>query len=481
MRVPGFVGPSATAADYNADSEDVINLFQEILDETGEGRTVAKSLLPTPGHLERYNLAPGPIRAEFREPASGRGFVVSGYLLYEVFANFTSVIRGAVALDSRPATISANSAVGELFISAGGVGYLYDLAADTLTTILASGSDMSRFIDGRFLSLDIAAGVFRISDLNDGAVWDPTQFAGRTGAGDPWVSFLVVNLDIWLVGTETSEVWYDAGLFPFPFAPRPDALIQQGTDAPYSLAALDDNVIWKQQNQEGKNMIVRNQGYQMAKLSSLPVDLSLEAMSDSTDAVAWVYQKNGHTFYVLNCPSGMIAWAFDKATGTWSKRGYYQSSQNEYQALRVNTHMSCFGLHLVGDRLTGQIYELRDDNALDVDGKGIRRLRRFMGIRADDHRNVKYPRAELLMQTGGAPSSGQGRDPQVMLRTSKDSGHSWGSERWASAGLRGQHGKRVFWTRLGQARDMVFEIVMSDPAPWKLTDFFVPGARQGLS
>ena len=481
MRLPGFVGPSATSADFNADCERTINLIPEVLDPSGEGRTAAKALILVPGLTERYDLSPGPVRAEFTEPTTGRAFAISGYVLYELFANGTSTNRGSVALDANPATICANSAVGQLFISSGDVGYCYELATDTLTVVLASGSTMSRFMDGRFLSLDAATSTFYISDLNDGLTWDPTQFAQRTGAGDPWVSMLVVNLDIWLVGTETAEVWYDSGAFPFPFVPRPDALVQHGTIAPYSLAALGDVVIWISRNQQGANMIVRNQGYAALKLSTLPVDLSLEQMSDTSDAVAFVYQKNGHQFYVVNFPNGSIGWAFDASSGLWCERGYWNSVLNEWQAIRFQTHMLAFGMHLVGDRLTGTVYEMRDDVATDVDGNGIRWLRRFMGVRGDDHKRVKYPRLEIVMQTGSAPLSGQGSDPLVMLRTSNDSGHSWGPERTAGAGVRGDYAKRVFWTRLGTARDRVFELTGSDPLPWRLTDCFAPGAQELLS
>lgn len=482
MRVVGFVGPSATGANFGADCSDTINLIPEITDESSEGRAVEKVFLPTPGFIERWNLSPGPIRADFTDQASGRRFAISGYLLYELLAGFTSVIRGTVSLDGNPATICANSAVAQLFISSGDVGYCYELTTDTLTVVLASGSTMSRFMSGRFLSLDAATSIWRISDINDGLTWDPTQFAGRTGAGDPWVCIIVVGLDIILVGTESTEVWADFGLYPFPFAPRQDVLIQQGTNAPYSVAVLDNTPFWVQQNQQGANSIVQLNGYQAVKASTIPVDVSLDAMPDTSDAVAFTYSQNGHSFYVVNFPSGKIAWALDRATGgMWSKRAFWSSSANEFQSLRVQTHAESSGAHYVGDRLTGQIYELDPNSALEVDGSGIRRLRRFMLPRPDDRKRIKFPRLELMLQSGGAPATGQGSDPQAMLRLSDDNGMTFGNERWRSAGARGKTGKRVFWLRNGQYRNPAAELVMSDPAPWKLTDFFAPGAAAGLS
>lgn len=481
MLLAGFVGPSAVAENRNADCEDTMNLFVSPLDPSGAGRLTDAVLLPCPGFRTRWTLEPGPIRCEFTEPKSGRMFVISGYKLFELFADYTSIERGTVSLNANPATIAANSAVGELFIWSGNVGYCYTLATNTLTTVLASGATIGGFLDGRFISLDTSTSTFSISDLNDGLTWDPTQFAQRFQAGDPWVSLLIVNQDIWLFGTETSEVWYDAGTFPFPFAPRPDALIQHGTNAPYSPNAVNDLVIWVAQNRQGANTIVRSDGYRGVPLSTLSVDRSLQEMSNTTDAQSFVYQQHGHNFYVVNFPSGDLAWAWDLTTSMWCKRGFWSSPANTYQPYRVSTHAFAFGLHLVGDRLTGVVYELTTELATDVDGSGIRRYRRFMGVTGENHTRVTYPRLEVEMETGLAPLSGQGSDPVMMLKCSNDHGHTWQPEVWSAAGVRGAYSARVFWTRLGQARDRVFEIAMSDPLPWRLTRAWVPDVQEDAS
>jgi hypothetical protein len=56
-----------------------------------------------------------------------------------------------------------------------------------------------------------------------------------------------------------------------------------------------------------------------------------------------------------------------------------------------------------------------------------------------------------------------GADPQAMLRWSNDGGSTWSSEHWTSIGLIGKYKNRAIWRRLGQARDRVFEVVVSDP------------------
>ena len=62
------------------------------------------------------------------------------------------------------------------------------------------------------------------------------------------------------------------------------------------------------------------------------------------------------------------------------------------------------------------------------------------------------------------PSYGlPGYDPQVMLRWSDDSGHTWSSEHWTSMGKIGEYGYRTFWRRLGSSRDRVYEVSGTDP------------------
>ena len=64
-------------------------------------------------------------------------------------------------------------------------------------------------------------------------------------------------------------------------------------------------------------------------------------------------------------------------------------------------------------------------------------------------------------------------DPKVMLRFSNDGGKTWSNERWERAGKIGEYSVRVHFHRLGAGRRRVFEVVMADPAPWKLTGCWI--------
>jgi len=97
----------------------------------------------------------------------------------------------------------------------------------------------------------------------------------------------------------------------------------------------------------------------------------------------------------------------------------------------------------------------------------IRRLRRAPDV-ANENLRTFYKKFELDLERGVGLPTGQGEDPQVMLRLSRDGGQTWGEPMLMSAGRLGVYTQRVIARRLGHARDVVFEITVSDPVAWSI-------------
>lgn len=102
----------------------------------------------------------------------------------------------------------------------------------------------------------------------------------------------------------------------------------------------------------------------------------------------------------------------------------------------------------------------------------IRRLRRAPHITQEDKR-IFISQFQLILEPGVGNRSEPGLDPQVMLRVSHDAGHTWEPEQQMSAGELGHYRKRVIARQLGQARDLVFEVTVSDPVAWNLVEAFL--------
>lgn len=102
-----------------------------------------------------------------------------------------------------------------------------------------------------------------------------------------------------------------------------------------------------------------------------------------------------------------------------------------------------------------------------LDARIIRRLRRAPHL-AQENQRVFYRRFELDLERGVGLVSGLGENPLVLLRLSRDGGHTWSEPLTMSAGRLGVFTQRVLARRLGHARDAVFEVTVSDPVAWSL-------------
>lgn len=97
-----------------------------------------------------------------------------------------------------------------------------------------------------------------------------------------------------------------------------------------------------------------------------------------------------------------------------------------------------------------------------------RRERQFLLPSSENNRRMFISNLEVLCDTGIGLNEGQGVDPQVMRSISRDGGHTWGIEKWRSAGAMGNYNTRVRWIGSnGSYRNGVAKIVVTDPVDWQ--------------
>jgi len=464
----GFVGPSYVSQSSIADCERTVNMYMEVLEsQNGSSRA---ALYPFPGFALLVNTNSSNGRAH--EFWANREFAVIGPALVEIDVDGNVTFRGTVTVDSNPATISYNGdGGGQLFITSGGNGYYYDLASNTLTQIAALNgkATMGDQLDGYFLALDANTGTFYSSDLLDGSTWQTgVMFAQRNAAPDPWVSMKVANKYIYLFGPETQEVWFDAGNSPFPFAPHPSGLIQWGCSAPFSVKVCDTSLMWLGGSKGGSGFVLRNTGFSPEVASSYPLQYAINQFSVISDAVADTMNYAGHTFYLLTLPSANKSFMYDLQGQVWVDIGTWDpaSTPNDYGAFRARCHAHAFGKHRWLHGTGVGVYQT-DGSTNDVDDLPLRFYRRPAALVAENER-LFISEFQINLEVGLGTSTGQGADPHIMLRASKDGGKIWGPERWVSAGKIGQYSARVNWHRMGMARRWTPEVAMTDPIPWRI-------------
>jgi hypothetical protein len=473
----GFAGPSNPSQSLQADCERLINYYVERSESPAAPSGAA--LYPTPGQTTFATFPDIQPRAMWSQ--NGRAFKVVGTGLYEFFSDGSWTLRGTVALDNNLATISYNGTTGgQLFIAAGGNGYCYVLATNVLTQVLTGEATMGGMLNARFLAFNITNGKVRLSGLNDGTTWDPTLFFQRSQAPDPWQCMLVNPPEIWLIGEQTGEVWYDSGAFPQPFAPIPGAFFKYGTPAPFSAAVAGDYVVWLSRGRDGAGSVVAARGYSPQRISNFAIETALSNYQRSysiTDCEVMPYEQEGHLFASFAFPTAKKTWAVDLSMGMlWGERGRWDSANQRFDVWGPRVHVYAFNKHLVGNRGGAAICTLDVTLGSEADGSVIRRLRVAPPLWATSRERLIVDRLELKFESGLGLTSGQGSNPKVMLRTSTNA-KTWGSEVMASAGALGDYGRRIVFRRCGSSEKLwVPEVTVTDPIPWRISGAEIDGS-----
>lgn len=384
------------------------------------------------------------------------------------------------------------------------------------TTLYALNFSILPTTDGAFQGgtvVDIVDNYFVYNDPNT-QQWASTNvlspityglsYASKFTGPDNLVSLVCDHGQVYLLGERTSEVWADTGTFPFPFQRIPGSSSEHGISAPFSVARLGNSFAYLAKNNRGQSEIVMMNGYFPQRISTHAVENTL-VNQYVNDAVAYTYQLEGHETYVISFPTLDLTWAYDIATQMWHK-WLWVDSNNVYHRHRSNCSAFFQGLVLVGDWQNGQIYQLDPTNYTD-NGGTIRRLRRAPHLVTDLQRQY-FDEFQIQFQPGvgvggtanklqaslnyiylGTPYyiAGDGTlviggndvdvlgypnqispndtltNPQAMLRWSNDGGSTWSKEHWSAIGQQGKYKNRIIWRRLGQARDRIFEVVVTDP------------------
>jgi hypothetical protein len=330
-----------------------------------------------------------------------------------------------------------------------------------------AGADVVDIVDNYFVYNRPSTQQWAASNLLSPITYG-LSYASKFTGPDNLVSIICDHGQVYLLGETTSEVWADAGTFPFAFQRIPGSSSQHGIAAKFSVARLGNSFAYLARNNRGQSEIVMMNGYFPQRISTHAVENTLVNQTVN-DAVAYTYQIEGHECYVITFPSLDLTWVYDISTGLWHK-WLWVDSTNTFHRHRSNCSAVFQGLVLVGDWQNGQIYKLDPTNFTD-DGEYIRRVRRCPHLVTDLQRQY-FDEFQIQFQPGvglegitNPPLNAEtvGANPQAMLRWSNDGGSTWSNEYWSNIGLVGKYRNRIIWRRLGMARDRIFEVVVTDP------------------
>jgi len=507
MKTP-ILGSTYVARSTNAADARMVNLFPEIIPEAGKEPAF---LQRAPGLRLLATVGFGPIRGMWT--FNNSGYVVSGNRLYKINSSYASTLLGTIA-GTGPVSMSDNGT--QLFVAANGPSYIYNATTNVFAQITDPdfpGAVTVGFLDGYFVFNEPNSQKVWVTSLLDGLSVDPLDFASAEGSPDGLISLIVDHREAWLFGTSSVEVWYDAGTADFPLQRIQGAFNEIGCIAPYSVAKLDNSLFWLGADARGRGIVYRANGYTGQRISTHAVEWHIQQYGNLSDALAYTYQQDGHSFYVLIFPAANTTWVYDAATQAWHERAGWVNG--EFTRHRSNCQMAFNSEVIVGDFENGNIYAfdldvyadngqiqkwLRSWRALPTGQNNLKRtahhtlqldcesgvglnlypayesqdivtesaeylIAEFFQVILATEANVELTTEEddnfkTLGQFDGVDINGYqlttnaylaapGYDPQVMLRWSDDGGHTWSNYHTASIGKIGEYYRRVFWRRLG--------------------------------
>ena len=530
MKTP-ILGQAYVARSINAADNRLVNLFPEAIPDGGKE---AGFLNRAPGLQFLQTVGTGPIRGLWAHQTNGSDFyVVSGIQVFKLTStSATPQLLGTVS-GTGPVSIADNGAV--IFFACNGPSYTYFEPTGEFNQITDenfSGAVTVAYIDNLFVFNEPNSQRIYSVDTVDPLtaqyiyplVFSATDVSSADGSPDGVVAINVDHRQMWVFGTDSVEVWYNAGLANFPLTPVQGAFNEIGCAAPYSVAKLDNALFWLGTDARGQGIVYKNNGYSGVRVSTHAIEYAIAQYGNISDAVAYTYQQEGHAFYVLNFPSASKTWVYDVSVQAWHERASGDEGQYRH---RSNCQCNFGGTIIVGDFENGNIYAfdldvyadngqiqrwLRSWRALPTGQNNLKRTAHhslqldaetgvglngidpfaplsnllaegfpFLATELDDDITTEVgvgllavtpitTSDDLLTESGEdilvSVATTQGVIPQAMLRWSDDGGHTWSNEHWRSMGAIGQYGYRTIWRRLGMTeklRDRVYEVSGTDP------------------
>ena len=494
MKTP-ILGSSYVARSINAADNRMVNLFPEVIPEGGK----------EPGFLNRapglellQTVGSGPIRALWAHQTNGADFyVVSGTEVYKMTSTTATPVKLGNIIDGGPVSIADNGT--QIFFACNGPSYIYNEATNEFKQITDPdfpGAVTVGYLDGYFVFNEPNSQRVWVTSLLDGSSIDPLDFASAEGSPDGLVCVNVDHREAWLFGTDSVEVWYDAGLADFPLTRIQGAFNEIGCVAAFSVAKLDNTLFWLGTDARGQGIVYKANGYTGQRVSTHAIEYAIAQYGNISDAIAYTYQQEGHGFYVLTFPSANATWVYDAATQAWHERAGLVNGQ--FTRHRSNCQCNFGGETIVGDFENGNIYKysldvyadngapqkwLRSWRALPTGQNNLKRTSQHslqldaesgVGLNGFTTEQVFFLTTQngfdLITESGNYIAAEITTtvlaDPKVMLRWSDDGGHNWSNEHWTSMGGIGKFGQRIIWRRLGMTtkiRDRVYEVSGTDP------------------
>ena len=450
MEVQFGSSPSKRPA-YETPPQVLLNWFAE---EAPSQPARQFNLLPAPGLASYVTLgASGIVTGLFRQDGvqSGNLFAVSDKTLYEIDSAGSATSVGSLGTATGYARFAALRGFICALQGSSGAVYVYNGSTLTEITDVDFGSSVKDIasINGRLLGIT-GDDQFAWSELLDPDNIDALSFATAERSPDDLKAILVNHQEVWLMGGDSIEVYYDAGP-PDVFVPLSGGFVERGLLTRDAAVQEDNSIFWVGEDR----VVYRADGYRPARISSHYIEdrLGAVAASEIDDIIMWSYSQDGHKFVGLRTKADGT-YVYDIATGLWAER-----DTRGRDAYRVTHCVERDNAVIAADGAANALYTIDPAERKDGTQNIISKATAYIPARRRQHC------FSFTVDCTKGRGDNDTPDPQIMLRYSDDQGQTWSAERLRSLGATGEYTASVTWRQLGQIKPpgRIFEISVSDP------------------
>lgn len=466
MRIP-LLGGSYEGISTNTSSQECINFYYE---PPAPGESHLGALLPVHGTTLFATLAnTGDIRGGLYNPIDNLLYVVSDDDFYEITSGASATDRGDLSSTSGLVYMALNPSNGEILIVDGTEARMFDVDTNTFSTVsdadFPDTANQVAFLNGYMIvNVPTTPGRFQWSNLNAASTYTSTDFSTATSLESIIKGIIEDKGILYFLGDVNGELWYNSGSSAvFERFEK----INYGIVSKDTLRKFDNSVAWLARTKHGELHVVRSgQGFQPEIISTPELNRKWQELSTVNDALAYVYQLDGHEFYVLSFPTANKTWAYDASTKMWAQRSSaFSSSNSTFDGVSCAVFCTEWGGHIFGSYAsTGKLWS-PSTSTYTWDSTNMERRVTGPLISTDNEAQLRFSEVQIDIEEGVATGAESGNDGQLTLYYSKNGGHTYSTGTQLSLGVGSSTGyaTRLVKRKLGKGRLWNFKIYTDTP------------------
>lgn len=419
-------------------------------------------LLQRPGEKPFATVGSGPMRGV--HTMDGIPFIVSGTEVYTFGSGGNSVLVGTV-----PGTDRVDMADNgfEVAIVAENRGFIATTTSVTEITDPDFRTPSSvTFQDTYFIFTEVNTGLMFRSEPLDGLSYNGLDFATAENDSDDLKRVFADSDELWAMGLDTLEFWYNDGSSAFSFTPTQGKVYETGCLARDTVEKIDNSLMWLGSDKRGGRIIWRGGGGAPIRISTHAIEKKMDEATNPEDAYAFTFTIEGHAFYIITFPD-FVTFAYSASTGMWVEWQTWE--QEDWNPIGFT---NAFNKRLVGDRRSNKVYEL-DLNTFNDDGVKFAKEGISRPLSTEDQSLAAHNFFRLDVDAG------TGNDAVVYLSWADEDGTDFNNPKSRTMGATGKTRQRVFWRRLGVSRSRVYKFRCTEDIKFVVKGAYL-GAAKGI-